>query len=203
MQSDPSCLESCSCTLSESSVPAIVLSDGSDDLLEPTVSDVWLQTPLYRLTNRDKELIHSPIGWLNDSIIIAAQDLIVQQSPNMSGLQPTTLGQIMAFQVHRGEFVQILHVEGCHWCTVSTVGCEDGVVNVYDSIFLSVSTSTVRIIASLVFSSAPRLVIRTMDVGLQSNSSNCGVLAITFAYDICSGNDPRKAKYDHSLDSTW
>ena len=42
------------------------------------------------------------------------------------------------------------------------------------------------------------LLIRTMDVGKQSNVSDCGVLAIAFAYDICSGNDPCKARYDHS-----
>ena len=28
-----------------------------------------------------------------------------------------------------------------------------------------------------------------MDVGKQCNGSDCGVLAIAFAYDICSGND--------------
>ena len=60
-------------------------------------------------------MIRSPIGWLNDSIISAAQKLIVQQFPTMSGLQPTTLAETMAFQVHRGEFVQMVHVDGCHW----------------------------------------------------------------------------------------
>ena len=70
-------------------------------------------------------------------------------------------------------------------------------VNVYDSMFTSASTDTIRVIASLIFSPASRLVIRTMDVGKQSNGSDCGVLAIAFAYDICSGNDPCKARYDH------
>ena len=36
-----------------------------------------------------------------------------------------------------------------------------------------------------------------MDVGRQSNGSDCGVLAIAFAYDICSSNDRCKIKYDH------
>ena len=65
--SDPSCLESSNCTLSESSMPAIIVTDSSDD---DTVSGVWLQTPLYRLINRDKELIHAPTSWLNDSVIL-------------------------------------------------------------------------------------------------------------------------------------
>ena len=36
-----------------------------------------------------------------------------------------------------------------------------------------------------------------MDVGRQSNGSDCGVLTLAFAYNICSGNDPCKIKYDH------
>ena len=38
-----------------------------------------------------------------------------------------------------------------------------------------------------------------MDVGKQSNGSDCGVLSIAFAYDICSGSNPCKARYDHKL----
>ena len=46
------------------------------------------------------------------------------------------------------------------------------------------------------FSPAEQLVVRMMD-GRQSNGSDCGVLAIAFAYDICSGNNPCQVKYDH------
>ena len=64
----------------------------------------------------------------------------------------------------------------------------------YDSIYPSVSSEMVKLIASLVFSPAEQLVVRMMAVGRQSNG---GVLAIVFAYDICSGNNPCKIKYDH------
>ena len=67
----------------------------------------------------------------------------------------------------------------------------------YDSMYPSVSTSTLRVIASLLFCSASQLVVRMMDVGRQSNSSDCGVLAIAFADDICGGLDPGNVKYDH------
>lgn len=116
-----------------------------------------------------------------------------------SGLQPPTLAQAMAFDAHKGEFVQILCVRNSHWCTVSNVGCDNGVVNVYDSMYPSVTSTTTKVIASLVFTQAPKLVIRMMDVGMQSNSSDCGVLSIAFAYDICSGSDPCKARYNHNL----
>ena len=38
-----------------------------------------------------------------------------------------------------------------------------------------------------------------MYVGRQCNGSDCGVSAVPFAYDICAGDDPCKAKYDHKL----
>ena len=46
-------------------------------------------------------------------------------------------------------------------------------------------------------SRAEKLTVRLMDVRRQSNGFDCGVIAIAFAYDICSGNDPCKIKYDH------
>ena len=197
--SDPSCLESCTCNFSGTSLPTctIVLSDDSDDA--PKRNDVWLQNLLYTLTISEQEIILSPIGWLNDSIISAAQMLMLQQFPHMTGLEPPTLAQTMAFQVHRGDFVQILNIRNCHWCTISNIGCEEGVVNVYDSMYSSVSTDTIRIIASMMLSSASKLVIRMMDVVRQINGSDCGVLSIAFAYDLCSGVDPCRARYDHKL----
>ena len=46
--------------------------------------------------------------------------------------------------------MHIVRVRDRHWCTVSNVGCNDGVVNVYDSLYPSVSTETIILIATLV-----------------------------------------------------
>ena len=64
------------------------------------------------------------------------------------------------FDVHRGDFVQILHVHNSHWSVVSNIGCEDGVVHYYDSMYTSVSSTIVQLIASLVFSPASELEVR-------------------------------------------
>ena len=96
-----------------------------------------------------------------------------------------------------GDFVQILHVHNSHWSVVSNIGCEDGVVNYYDSMYPSVSSVTMQLIATLVFSPASELEVRIMDVGQQSNGSDCGVLAIAFAFDICCGKDPCSVRFDH------
>ena len=48
--------------------------------------------------------------------------------------------------------MQIIIVGGCHWCTISNIGYDDGVVNVYDSMYSSAFSGMVKVIASLVFS---------------------------------------------------
>ena len=109
---------------------------------------------------------------------------MLQHFPLMSGLQLPTLQHAWGFDVHRGDFVQILHVHNSHWSVVSNIGCEDGAVNYYDSMYPSISSITMQLIASLVFSPASELEVKIMDVGQQSNGSDCGVLAIAFAFDI-------------------
>ena len=100
--------------------------------------------------------------------------------------------------MHREEFVQILNVGDCHSCVVTNVGCKDGAtVNVYNSLYPSVSEVTARVIASLLFCSAPKLTIRMMDMETQRNGADCGILSIAYAYNICSGKDPCKVAYDH------
>jgi hypothetical protein len=69
--------------------------------------------------------------------------MLLQFFPNMAGLQPPTLQKVFAFQVHSGEFVQIIHVRKTHWAVVSTVGCPSGVVRVYDSLYKTLSEETV------------------------------------------------------------
>ena len=71
VMNDTACLEICRCTLSESSLPTVVVSDDSDDPLTPTSEEYWVVNLLYRLTKREREMIRSPVGWLNDSIIYA------------------------------------------------------------------------------------------------------------------------------------
>ena len=106
----------------------------------------------------------------------------------MAGLQ---LQKVCAFQVHSGEFVQIIHVRNNHWCVVSTVGCETGAVHVYDSLY---KQETVRLIASLVNSPCSELKVTMMDV----EKHDCGVLAIAYAFDLCSGLNPCTVRFDHS-----
>ena len=95
---------------------------------------MWVDKGAYCLSHSDQEIVLSRRGWLTDKIIHAAQILLLQFFPDMAGLQPPVLQKLFAFQVHSGEFVQIIHVRNNHWCVVSTVGCETGIAHVYDSL---------------------------------------------------------------------
>ena len=98
----------------------------------------------------------------------------------------------------RGKFVQIVHVRNNHWCVVSTVGCDCGVIHVYDSLYRSVSREALSLIASMVYSPSSELNITKMDVEKQSNGSDCGVLAIAYAFDICNGLNPCNVRFDQN-----
>ena len=86
----------------------------------PTKRGKWMETPLYSLSDKDRAVLLSPTGWLNDNLIVAAQNILRKQS-SVPGFQDTCLGQSMSFEIQRGEFIQVLHDGHGHWLVVS--GC--------------------------------------------------------------------------------
>ena len=68
----------------------------------------------------------------------------------------------------------------------------------YDSLYKTVSKDLVHLIASMVYRPLSDLRMVMMDVEKQSNGSDCGVLAIAYAFDICSGSNPCVVRFDHS-----
>ena len=52
--------------------------------------------------------------------------------PTMQGLQDPLLGPVRQFSRVSNPFVQILHTGNYHWVCISSVGCSDGIVNLYD-----------------------------------------------------------------------
>ena len=72
------------------------------------------------------------------------------------------------------------------------------VLFVYDSLYKTLSEETEYLIAGMMYVLTSDLSIVMMDVEKQSNGSDCGVLAIAYAFDICSGMDPCTVRFDHS-----
>ncbi len=199
---EAACLAKCKCVIPKPVVVEILEDDGpTTAATSDATSEVWMDNCLYKLTLAEKEEVVSPCGWLSDRVITAAQLLMLQHSPLMAGLQPPTLAQRQAFDCHKDQiFVQIIIVgNNSHWCVVSNVGCDEGTVNVYDTMNPRPSNITVRVVCSLVFCSTPTLSINMMDVQRQSNGSDCSVLAIAIAFELCCHRDPCILKFGNTV----
>ena len=128
---------------------------------------MWVHNAVYSLTMIRKLFCHRLVGSMTAS---SQQHRSSYYSISLtSGLQPPTLQQAWGSDVHRGEFVQIHHVHNSHWCVVSNE-CEDGTVDYYDSMYPSVPSQTMQLIATLMFNPASELKVRIMDVGQQSKA---------------------------------
>ena len=75
------------------------------------------------LDEQDYQLIISPHGWLDGTIIHSAQVLLQKINPLIEGFQRPTFGPVRNVSVVSGEFVQLLHTGQHHWVCVSSVGC--------------------------------------------------------------------------------
>ena len=69
--------------------------------------------------NREDERVLLENEWLTDRLINAGQDLIKSCYSQVRGLQNVSLGKTLAFEVMKGEFIQILHTGRDHWVTIS------------------------------------------------------------------------------------
>ena len=76
----------------------------------------WIQE--LHLLERDRDILLSPAGWLTDNLIDAAQMLLRQAFPALSGLQSVCCGRTMNFIVEPAEFVQVIHNGRGYWLTV-------------------------------------------------------------------------------------
>ena len=125
LDSDETGESSMLCSNSDISITNITVAD-----------DIDKTSSLETLTDKEFAIIESSIGWLDCVIIHQAQLLLFKQlHPNTEGFQHTTLGPVGNFDVVGGEFIQIFHTGRNHWVCVSSIGCQKGHVNLYDSLY--------------------------------------------------------------------
>ena len=135
---------------------------------------------LGKLTQFEFDIIASPNGWLDCTIIQEAQILLKIINPNIEGFQRPTLGPVKQFDVMTAEFIQLLHVNGNHWVCMTSISCPRGDVNLLDSLMKSVIPQEIQELAENLL--GPNLnSITSIPVQQQTNLSDCGVFAIAFA----------------------
>lgn len=159
----------------------------------------WMETPLYTLSDKDRDILLNPTGWLNDNLIVAAQNLLYKQS-SVPGFQDTCLGQSMSFEIQQGEFIQVLHDGHGHWLVVSGHIGEDGSqeIHVYDSMYPTVGTYTKKQIASIISSNEKEIKLKMINVQKQLGGCDCGLFAIAFATTLATGNQPEQCFFDQA-----
>ena len=117
--------------------------------------------------------------------------------PHIGGLQDSALAETLSFDIQRGEFVQFINVSGSHWIAVSTIGCQPGVVNIYDSIpSCGVPTRTKEQIVAIIFNQDKEVTLEFQAVQSQRGSR---LFALAFAISLCSGESPIQTNYIQHL----
>ena len=106
------------------------------------------------LFQRDKNILLSKNEWLSDDVINAAQHLLKEINPVLSGFQNTACGLVLDFSCETREFVQILYGEN-HWSVISSIGVPHGTVQIFHSIHTRLSASIKMQIANAVCTSNP------------------------------------------------
>ncbi|XP_022807134.1 uncharacterized protein LOC111344187 isoform X3 [Stylophora pistillata] len=150
------------------------------------VAKTWLCPHCRKLPKFGHE---SSTGWLENTVIQQAHVLLKQVNPDIQGFQRPSLGPCHNFDKVHGDFVQILHTGGNHWVCASSIGCEKGVVNLYDSLFNDVILDDLeQQVESLVGEDFQG--INVVPIQQQSNGSDCGVFAIAFATSLVYTLDP-------------
>ena len=74
--------------------------------------------------------------------------------------------------------------------TVSTVGCKDGEINIYDSLPPAPTSHLMNQIAALLATPKPAITVKYMDTQMQCGSTDCGIFAIAFAVALANGEQP-------------
>ena len=142
------------------------------------------------LLERDRDILLNPAGLLNDSIIDAAQKLLKQAFPALSGLQCVCCGLTMNFDIEPSEFVQVIHNGRGHWLTISMIGTSHPDVHVYNSMYHSVGTFVKAQTAALLHTESPAIRLQFMNVQMQAGGYDCGLFAVAFATALAFGEPP-------------
>ena len=154
--------------------------------------DQWLYHELgkVRLTIEDKNTITDGKR-LNDKHISFAQNVLKIQFPEIEGLKQTILQERVKLDSSK-HIVQILHVHGDHWITISNLKCDRNKIIVYDSVYFDIDEEVKGVINNL-FDKETKAV-TSKEMPKQKGGSDCDVYAIAVATTLLHGTKIGKYK---------
>ena len=138
---------------------------------------------------------------LTDLHIMAAQNMIKEEFPELDGLETPLLSQVDGFTAITSSGVQIHHVKD-HWVTSS---CVDNKVSLYDSspsgkwpVKLTHQLAAVYKLRASTLDDGLQLMVNVPTVQWQKDGTDYGVFAIAFAYHAARGDDPSRITFNQA-----
>ena len=104
----------------------------------------------------------------------------------MGGWKKTFLLSSLHLQQRFKIGIQIIHTRGNHWIVASTVGCSEGEVKVYNSLYQSVHDDTRSLVINL-FELGNNPKITLLNTNKQGGGADCGLFAIATATALAFG----------------
>ena len=90
----------------------------------------------------------------------------------------------------------ILHTSRYHWVCISSVGCGNGIVNLYDSLYNNVRSKEVEEQAINLVGTDSLSGLNVFPIQQQRKGSDCAVFAAAFAAAFVQGVSPNLLEFD-------
>nr|XP_055065582.1 uncharacterized protein LOC129447768 [Misgurnus anguillicaudatus] len=140
-----------------------------------------------------------PQHWLSSDEMDFASYLLAKEYSGIDGFQSTLLFSVLdkggIVGTPTRQFVQFLHAGGNHWVTASNLFADKNEVCLYDSLSTVMDNNAEQALSWLLRPKEDQFVVKFPAVQQQTNSSNCGLLAIGFAYALCRNIRPENCQF--------
>lgn len=146
---------------------------------------------------KDLQRVLDPLYWLEDDEMDRASKIIKHTNSDINGLEDVCVISVGHGTKCKGDFIQFVHAHGNHWVTATTVGCNPGVIRVYDSMYRNFDKSCLKLIHGMapVDETTP-VIIELAKFQKQRTKADCGLFAIAAAFSLVGGNNPSTDRYD-------
>ena len=163
----------------------------------------WLKIGGISLHDSDRKIVLMEGQWLWGTHLSVVQFLLKKQFSQIHGLEDTALVLREGNTIAPGS-IQVLHVDGNHWLTISTIETITGSqydVAVFDSLNFTVNYDTKVLIAKLLKTRKKKIAVKFANTNKQAGFDNCGVFAAAYCTALSHGQSPSSSvciqpKYD-------